>query len=112
MVEFGGWSMPVQYKDSISDSTVHTRQNASLFDVSHMGQLRFYGKNRIEFLESILVSSIKPLKENQVKYTLMCNEHGGAIDDLVVSNRSNDYNYHYMVINAGRTNEDLEHIIK
>eukprot|EP01084_Bolivina_argentea_P023509 43856_1 len=110
LVDFAGFYMPVQYNNmSISESTLHTRKYASIFDVSHMGQLRFYGADRIEFLEHILVGSAKPLKQNQVKYTLMCNANGGVIDDLVFANIS-DQNYHYMVINAGRIKEDLTHI--
>jgi len=110
MVDFAGFYMPVQYSDlSIQESTLHTRQNASIFDVSHMGQLRFYGSDRVEFLEHILVGSVKPLKSNQVKYSLMCNPNGGIIDDLVFANIDKD-DYHYMVINAGRITEDLAHI--
>eukprot|EP01084_Bolivina_argentea_P064325 117331_1 len=110
LVDFAGFYMPVQYNNmSIQDSTLHTRKNASIFDVSHMGQLRFYGTDRIEFLEHILVGSAKPLKPNQVKYSLMCNQDGGIIDDLVFANIAEN-DYHYMVINAGRIAEDLSHI--
>ena len=88
MVPFAGFSMPVQYgKFGVGDSTIHTRKNASVFDVSHMGQLKFTGSDVVPFLESILVSSIKPLKLNQAKYTLMTNQKGGIIDDLIVGNR-------------------------
>lgn len=113
LVDFGGFSMPVQYKNlSIADSTLHTRRSCSLFDVSHMGQLKYYGKDRIRFLESILVSSVSPLKTNQLKYSLMLNKNGGIIDDLVFGNcnQSTNDEHHYMVINAGRITEDLQHI--
>jgi len=110
MVDFAGWLMPVQYKDlGIQESTIHTRQSASIFDVSHMGQLHFYGKNRIDFLEYLVISQLKPLKCCQVKYSLMCNNNGGVIDDLVLANRE-DKNLHYVVINAGRVKEDLQHM--
>merc|ERR1719474_7995 len=93
---------------SIQESTLHTRKNASIFDVSHMGQMRWYGKDRVEFLEHVLVGSAKPLKANQVKYSLMCNANGGVIGDLVFANIEQE-DYHYMVINAGRIPEDLAH---
>jgi len=111
MVDFAGFSMPVQYKNlSIMESTIFTRKSSSLFDVSHMGQIKFYGKDRIKFLEHILVGNIGILKSNQVKYSLMLNNNGGIIDDLVIANRSDDLNCHYMVINAGRITQDLNHI--
>jgi len=109
LVDFAGFYMPVQYSNmSIQESTLHTRKHASIFDVSHMGQLRFYGRDRVEFLEHILVGSVSPLKANQVKYSLLCNANGGVIDDLVFANIEHD-DYHYMVINAGRIPQDLAH---
>ena len=56
-----------------------------------------------------MVGSVQPLKSNQVKYSLMCNQDGGVIDDLVFANIDSE-DYHYMVINAGRIKEDLSHI--
>jgi len=112
MVEFAGYDMPVVYNDmGFIESTKYTRTNASLFDVSHMGQIFFKGKNRINFLEWLVVSSIESLKENQCKYTLMCNENGGVIDDLIVNNRL-ARNCHHMVINASRIDVDLANIRK
>merc|ERR1719300_310612 len=93
---------------SIQESTLHTRKHASIFDVSHMGQLRWHGKDRVEFLEHILVGSVQPLKRNQLKYSLMCNANGGIIDDLIFANIEEE-DYHFMVINAGRIPQDLAH---
>ena len=56
------------------------------------------------------MGSVNPLKKNQAKYSLMTNDKGGIIDDLVFVNRTEEHNCHYMVINAGRIAEDLEHI--
>lgn len=105
MVDFGGWDMPVQYKDlTIAQSTVHTRQGASIFDVSHMGQLRFHGADREEFVQSLIVGSVKALKRNQTRYSLITNDQGGVIDDTVVTRRED---HMYVVVNAGRVDVDL-----
>eukprot|EP01083_Nonionella_stella_P172748 593822_1 len=107
MVDFSGWSLPIQYSEGIGASVLHTRHKASLFDVSHMGQLRFYGADRQKFIESMVVSSLKALKDDQSKYTLITNKHAGIIDDTVVTRRADHMG---MVINAGRVTEDLIHI--
>uniref|UniRef100_A0A3B3UD83 Aminomethyltransferase, mitochondrial n=1 Tax=Poecilia latipinna TaxID=48699 RepID=A0A3B3UD83_9TELE len=67
MVEFAGWSMPVQYKDSHIASHMHTREHCSIFDVSHMLQTKIHGKDRIKFMESLVVADIAELKDNQYK---------------------------------------------
>uniref|UniRef100_A0A8C2KX54 Aminomethyltransferase n=1 Tax=Cyprinus carpio TaxID=7962 RepID=A0A8C2KX54_CYPCA len=69
MVEFAGWSMPVQYKDSHINSHMHTRQHCSIFDVSHMLQTKVYGRDRVKFIESLIVGDIAELKDNQVRHT-------------------------------------------
>jgi len=108
MVDFGGWDMPVQYKDlSIAQSTVHTRTHASIFDVSHMGQLKFWGKDREAFVQSLIVGSVKALKPNQTRYSLFTNENGGVIDDTVVTRRDDHV---FVVINAGRLDVDLPYL--
>ncbi|XP_005987069.1 aminomethyltransferase, mitochondrial isoform X2 [Latimeria chalumnae] len=65
MVEFAGWAMPVQYKDSHIISHMHTREHCSLFDVSHMLQTKVLGKDRVKFMESLIVGDIAELKDNQ-----------------------------------------------
>jgi len=108
LVDFGGWDMPVRYNDmGIADSTVHTRQNASIFDVSHMAQLRFWGDDRVKFLESLIVGSVKALKPNQTRYSLFTNDQGGVIDDTVVTRREDHL---YVVVNAGRADVDIPYI--
>ncbi|KAK5615393.1 hypothetical protein CRENBAI_001925 [Crenichthys baileyi] len=66
MVEFAGWSMPVQYKDSHIASHMHTREHCSIFDVSHMLQTKIHGKDRVKFMESLVVADITELKDNQI----------------------------------------------
>ncbi|XP_053577101.1 aminomethyltransferase, mitochondrial [Bombina bombina] len=108
MVEFAGWSLPVQYKDSHITSHLHTRQHCSLFDVSHMLQTRVLGKDRIRFIESLVVGDIAELKENQGTLSLFTNDNGGIIDDLIVTNAAEGYLY--VVSNAGCADKDLTHM--
>jgi len=107
MVDFAGWAMPVQYKEGIKESHIHTRTSASVFDVSHMGQLRIEGNDRASFLESLVVGDIKGLPESAGRLTLFTNENGGIIDDSVVTNAGDHL---YVVINAGCKDKDMEHI--
>jgi aminomethyltransferase len=110
MVDFAGWSLPVQYSSlPIIQSCLHTRSNASLFDVSHMQQLRVLGKFRTEFLERVTVSSIGALKPNQGRYTLMTNEQGGIVDDLIVTNAFANQAY-FVVVNAACAEKDIVHL--
>lgn len=109
MVPFAGYEMPVLYTGdlSIRDSHLHTRTNASLFDVSHMLQLQISGKDRIPFFESLVVADVNGLPTNGATLTLYTTENGGIIDDLIVSKKDNSL---YVVSNAARATEDLKHL--
>ncbi|XP_043564457.1 aminomethyltransferase, mitochondrial isoform X1 [Chiloscyllium plagiosum] len=108
MVEFAGWSMPVQYKESHISSHLHTRQHCSLFDVSHMLQSKVMGKDRVKFMESLIVGDIAELKDNQGTLSLFTNEKGGIKDDLIVTRTSDEYLY--IVSNAGCADKDSAHM--
>ncbi|XP_038666731.1 aminomethyltransferase, mitochondrial [Scyliorhinus canicula] len=108
MVEFAGWSMPVQYKDSHISSHLHTRQHSSLFDVSHMLQSKVTGKDRVKFMESLVVGDISELQDNQGTLSLFTNEKGGIKDDLIVTRTSDGYLY--IVSNAGCADKDSAHM--
>nr|BAG52409.1 unnamed protein product [Homo sapiens] len=82
MVAFAGWSLPVQYRDSHTDSHLHTRQHCSLFDVSHMLQTKILGSDRVKLMESLVVGDIAELRPNQGTLSLFTNEAGGILDDL------------------------------
>ena len=90
MVPFTGYKLPVLYKGTdnggVMKEHLWCRQdgNASLFDVSHMGQIRWSGKDRVEFLENILRGNISGLKEGEGCLSLVTNEKGGIIDDMVI----------------------------
>lgn len=108
MVPFAGYSMPVQYPDGIKDSHLHVRSSAGLFDVSHMGQVRLHGKDRIEFLESLVVADVAALGEGQATLSVFTTESGGIIDDTIISNIGGDSTG--LVINAGCKDKDIAHI--
>ena len=110
MVPFAGWSMPIQYKDSIMDSTTNCRKHASLFDVSHMCGVSLKGKDAIPFLETLVVGDIAGLKDGTGSLSCFTNEKGGIIDDTVIT-RVNQEEL-YVVVNAGCREKDLEHIGK
>lgn len=110
MVPFAGYAMPIQYKDSIIDSTLNCRQNASIFDVSHMCGLTLKGKDAISFLETLVVGDIAGLKDGTGSLSVFTNEKGGIIDDTVITKLSADEIY--LVVNAGCRDKDLAHIGK
>ena len=85
MVPFAGYHMPIQYEGIVTEHD-WTREQASLFDVSHMGQLLVTGENAAAELEKILPGAIASLKPGRVRYSLLLNEEGGILDDLMVTN--------------------------
>lgn len=111
MVPFAGYEMPVLYTGdlSIKDSHLHTRSGASLFDVSHMLQMEIYGKDRIEFIESLVVADVASMGLDEAALTLYTNDAGGIIDDLIVTRRADRI---YIVSNAACAQGDLEHLNK
>ncbi|XP_037706672.1 aminomethyltransferase, mitochondrial [Choloepus didactylus] len=105
MVAFAGWSLPVQYRDSHTESHLYTRRHCSLFDVSHMLQTNIFGSDRVKLMESLVVGDIAELKSNQGTLSLFTNEAGGILDDLIVTNTSEGHLY--VVSNAGCRDKDL-----
>ncbi|VDP44063.1 unnamed protein product [Soboliphyme baturini] len=111
MVPFAGYMMPVEYKDqTLIQSHLHTRSHVSIFDVSHMLQTKIYGKDRIRFIESLIVGDILSLPDNQGTLTCFTNENGGIKDDLIVTRTSQDYLY--VVTNAACAEKDVAHFQK
>ncbi|MCA9229801.1 MAG: glycine cleavage system aminomethyltransferase GcvT [Planctomycetales bacterium] len=82
MVDFAGWSMPVQYS-SIVEEHLATRQAVGLFDISHMGRLLIDGPDSSAFLDSLLTRKIVDMRPHQIRYSLVCNETGGILDDVL-----------------------------
>ncbi|NWS07823.1 GCST protein, partial [Motacilla alba] len=96
---------PLHYGQGHLQSHLHTRRHCSLFDVSHMLQTLVYGRDRIRFMESLVVGDIAELKPGQGTLTLLTNEKGGITDDLIVTNTSEDHLY--VVSNAACADKDL-----
>lgn len=106
MVEFAGYWMPVQYEGIIAEH-LWTREHAGLFDVSHMGQLTVSGEGAAEALEALLPGDISALKPGRIRYSLLLNEHGGVLDDLMVTNTGKDY---FLVVNGATKWDDIGHL--
>jgi aminomethyltransferase len=104
MVPFAGYLMPVQYPDGIIAEHNHTRTAASLFDVSHMGQLAIRGEKPAQAIERLVPGDIQSLLPGRVRYTQLTNDTGGIIDDLMVTNVGD---YLFLVVNASRRDIDL-----
>ncbi|MGO9916082.1 MAG: glycine cleavage system aminomethyltransferase GcvT [Isosphaeraceae bacterium] len=83
LVEFGGWSMPVQYTTIVEEHRA-VRERAGLFDISHMGRLTFDGPGVLDWLERVTTNRVSRLADLQIQYSLVPNEHGGVIDDILV----------------------------
>ncbi|KFQ30414.1 hypothetical protein N331_07464, partial [Merops nubicus] len=96
---------PLHYGQGHLQSHLHTRRRCSLFDVSHMLQTRVYGRDRVRFMESLVVGDIAELNLGQGTLTLLTNERGGIVDDLIVTNTSEDHLY--VVSNASCADKDL-----
>lgn len=84
MVEFAGWNMPVMYR-SIIDEHNHTRTKCSVFDVSHMGRLRVRGDDAFDLLQRLCTRNLDGMGPGVCRYSHMCKEDGGILDDLIVS---------------------------
>ena len=107
MVAFAGSLMPVHYPTGILAEHHHTRTAASLFDVSHMGQLVISGRDRAFALERLVPGDILSLAAGRVRYTLLTDEQGGILDDVMVSNEGDHLS---LVVNASRKQADLAHL--
>ncbi|HET6198052.1 MAG TPA: glycine cleavage system aminomethyltransferase GcvT [Acetobacteraceae bacterium] len=107
MVAFAGYAMPVQYQGVLAEH-LHCRAQAALFDVSHMGQATLTGAAAAAALERLVPGDMLGLKPGRQRYTLLTNEAGGILDDLMVANLGNDRLF--LVVNASRKDVDLTHI--
>jgi aminomethyltransferase len=107
MVPFAGYSMPVQYPSGLMAEHLHTREAASLFDVSHMGQLRLVGADAAAALETLMPVDVQGLAPGKQRYGLLLNDKGGIIDDLMFVNRGDDI---FIVVNGACKVGDIAHI--
>lgn len=110
MVEFAGWYMPVEYA-GLRQEHVNVRQNVGLFDVSHMGEVRIRGPQSLPTLEWLTTNFAGRLENGQAQYSLLPNEEGGLVDDLIVYcvEKGKDY---LLCVNASNTNKDFQWMVK
>lgn len=107
IVPFAGYALPVQYADGIMAEHKRAREAAALFDVSHMGQVRLQGADRVAALEALLPAEIAKLGEGRQRYSFFTNEQGGILDDLMVSNQGD---WLFLVVNAACKDVDIAHM--
>lgn len=106
MVPFAGYEMPIQYEGIVAEHN-WTRESASLFDVSHMGQLSLAGENAAHELEKLLPGAIGNLKPGRMRYSLLLTEAGGILDDLIVTNTGPHL---ALVVNGACKWDDIAHL--
>lgn len=106
MVPFAGWEMPVQYI-GVKEEHLNVRKNVGLFDVSHMGEIRFKGIDSLAALEWLTTNEVAKLTPGQAQYSLLPNETGGLVDDIIVYciDKGNEY---LVCVNASNKDKDFQ----
>ncbi|WKN19731.1 glycine cleavage system aminomethyltransferase GcvT [Azotobacter vinelandii] len=110
MVPFAGYEMPVQYPLGVLKEHLHSRDQAGLFDVSHMGQILLRGADAGAALETLVPVDIVELPVGQQRYALFTDDNGGILDDLMVANLGDERLF--LVVNAACKEQDLAHLKK
>jgi aminomethyltransferase len=108
MVAFAGYNMPLYYSTGIMREHNHSRDAASLFDISHMGQIILSGSGIGAALEKLIPIDLQSMPIYQQKYGVITNAEGGIVDDLLVTRWAEDT--YFLVVNAARKEEDLNHL--
>lgn len=111
MISYAGWDMPVQYEKGLSAEHTFTREKASVFDVSHMGEFRFKGPAALTVLEYLSPTKVSKLENGESCYSFFPNEGGGVVDDLLIYcfEKNRDY---LICVNASNTDKIEKHINK
>jgi len=107
IVEFAGWDMPVQYGSVLAEAKA-VRDGVGMFDVSHMGRLRFTGERVAQYLEWVTSNDLSKLADGTGQYSLLPNAAGGLVDDIIVY-RVSPIEYR-MVVNAANHEKDVAHL--
>ena len=108
IVPFAGYLLPVQYAAGVVAEHMAVRTKAGLFDVSHMGEITFKGKGALASLNHILTNDFTNMRPGRVRYSVMCNEQGGCVDDVLVYKFA-DEDY-LVVVNASNRHKDFAHM--
>jgi aminomethyltransferase len=109
MVEFAGFSMPVQYTSIVEEHRA-VREAAGLFDISHMGQIRLQGSGAVAAAERLLTRPVASLRSGRVRYALLCNQEGGVVDDVTVYRLAEDALL--LCVNAANIEKDYRWITR
>ncbi|MBA3450880.1 MAG: glycine cleavage system aminomethyltransferase GcvT, partial [Chloroflexia bacterium] len=109
LIPFAGWLMPVQYA-GILDEHRAVRSAAGLFDLGHMGQVRVTGPDALGYLQSVTTNDVSTLERGDAQYSLLPNEEGGVIDDIIVYRLPDEPGY-FVVINAANHRKDVDWLI-
>lgn len=104
IVSFGGYLLPVQYKTGVKAEHMAVRTGCGIFDVSHMGEILCEGEGARSALNMILTNDFTNMKDGQARYSVMCCEDGGCIDDLIVYKK--EEGKYFIVVNAA--NKDID----
>ena len=110
MVAFAGWEMPIQFSGLINEHQA-VRSKAGLFDISHMGVIKLEGKNTKNALQQLIPTDIYRINNGEACYSLLLNENGGIIDDLLIYDiglNSDNQEILFLVINAASTEKDIQ----
>lgn len=110
IVPFAGYLLPVQYATGVVREHMAVRQQAGLFDVSHMGEVVVSGPTALATLNHLMTNDFTNMAVGKVRYSVMCNENGGCIDDLVVYKFGEES--YLIVVNAANRHKDFDHIAK
>ena len=106
IVPFGGYLLPVQYEAGVIKEHMAVREAAGLFDVSHMGEIMVEGKDALANLQMFLTNNFDNLVDGQARYSPMCNENGGTVDDLIVYKKADES--YFVVVNASNKDKDYQ----
>ena len=106
IVPFAGYLLPVQYEEGVIKEHIAVRTKAGLFDVSHMGEIICKGKDALKNLQMLLTNDFTNMVDGQARYSPMCNEQGGTVDDLIVYKYKDDV--YYIVVNAANKDKDYK----
>ncbi|MDQ4045564.1 MAG: glycine cleavage system aminomethyltransferase GcvT [Chloroflexota bacterium] len=106
MVSFAGWEMPIQYGGILGEHKA-VRTAAGLFDLGHMGQVDFTGPDALEFLQWTTTNDVSALEPGDAQYSLLPNEQGGVVDDIIVYRRPEGEEGYLVVVNAANRERDV-----
>ncbi|MFN7684410.1 MAG: glycine cleavage system aminomethyltransferase GcvT [Oligoflexia bacterium] len=104
LIDFGGWELPVQYS-GVLDEHLSCRKAAGLFDVSHMGEVHVEGPDAEAYLNDLLTNNVSKVAIGQAQYSVMCQDNGGCVDDLIIYRRAEDR--FLVVVNASNDDKDF-----